>query len=677
MTSSGDAATAPFQTTVCPHCGARVPGASYCGACGAHLTHARRRGAARRAHAYSAFPDESVFRLAVVSSLFPQLAGRSRDVYRIAFAFIVVVLAAVAVAGLDAPVIAISALAVPLLLLIYVWEIDPLEVRFAVPTAAIFVAGAGLGVGWGLLLGPLVSDSLVPRLAASLTTGGVLVSALVVPAVGQLLMVLPVAVARLWRPARSEALDGFTAGAAGALGLTLAATLTQLAPLLRDGNLEVGSSVLANLTQAVVRGLSDPLIAAAATGYIGAALWSRRGTGPAAGGRWLTSPLVALAIALVLQIGLGYADAAGLPDIALLVVHLVAAAVALLVLRIGLHHVLLHEDRDVRIGPPRVCPHCYRVVPAMPFCPMCGVAERATGLNPLPLTRTRRGDGPPGGAGPAGQATGAERLESPGSTAGHPATATAARPVAGDLPQDTAVFRDARPGELTGVRRLGHSRVLAVLIGGLAVLTVVLVVLAFVLPPAPPKPCTSLSCFAPFGTPVQPPHVYTSPAGWSVQWYPASAVFSQQPPTTSAVTSSGQLELNFTNPSAPAEDGQLAFVGGPAQGQSAQAIVTSLQQANAPNAVPDYQLPGASVGYLPGYGEGFQTQAVSGNGDPITYEVVISCAVRYNYAICAYATGPQVNLNSVLNHPTESKLALTLWANPDVNGVRWKGESLP
>jgi subtilase family serine protease len=73
----------------------------------------------------------------------------------------------------------------------------------------------------------------------------------------------------------------------------------------------------------------------------------------------------------------------------------------------------------------------------------------------------------------------------------------------------------------------------------------------------------------------------------------------------------------------------------------------------------------------------FVASGDSGNGDPITYEVVISCAVRDNYAICAYATGPQVNLNSVLNHPTESKLALTLWANPDVNGVRWKGESLP
>ncbi len=123
----------------------------------------------------------------MVSSLFPQLAGRSRNVYRAAFAFIVVALAAVAVAGLNAPVIAISAIAVPLLFLIYVWEIDPLEVRFAVPTAVIFVVGAGLGVGWGLLLGPVVSNSLVPRLATSLTTGGVLQSALLVPVVGQLL----------------------------------------------------------------------------------------------------------------------------------------------------------------------------------------------------------------------------------------------------------------------------------------------------------------------------------------------------------------------------------------------------------------------------------------------------------------------------------------------------------
>ena len=635
-----DAGPDSFRTTVCPNCGSRVPDAPFCGACGAHLTHGRGRGAATRTHAHSAFPDEGVLRLAVVSSLFPQLAGASRSAYRVAFGLIVVLLVGLAVAGLTAPVIAVSALAVPLLFLIYLYEIAPREARLAVPTVVIFVAGAALGVVWALLLGPVVSDSLVPGLAASLTNGGVLASAVAVPAIGQLLMLLPVAVAWLRRPDRSEALDGFTAGVASALGLTMAATLTELAPLLRAGNLVQGSSVVANLTEAVIRGISVPLVAAAATGYIGAALWSRRGTGSAAGGRWFTHPVLALMIALVVEIGLGYADDAVLPDIVLLAVHLAAAALALLTLRIGLHHVLLHEQRDVRIGPPRVCPHCHRVVPAMPFCPMCGVAERATRINPH------------------------------------------APPASGEWAQDTATenaaaFPDASPGQLASIRHLGHRGVLATLIGGLALLTVVLVILGITLPPAPTTPCTSLQCLVPFGTPAHLPQVYTSAEGWSVQWYPASAVFSQDPPTTSASASADQLRLDFTNPAAPAQDGELAFVGGPAQGASANQLVTSLQQANAPNAVPNYVVPGASVGYMPGYGEAFQTTPNSADGNPVKFEVVIICAIRHGYAICTYAVGPQVDLNRIVNHPTEAKLALSLWADPDLNGVRWKGESLP
>lgn len=567
-------------------------------------------------------------RVTVVSSLFPQLSGHSRAPFRVAFALAVGVLVIVAVAGLQAPVIAVSALAVPLLFLVYVFEIDPLEVRFAVPTALLFVAGAALGVGWGLLLGPLAADSLLPAYSPSLLTGGVAVSAVVVPVAGLLLMVLPVAVLRLWRPESSEALDGFTGGAAGALGLTLAATLTELVPLLRHGNVVPGSSVLAVLTQAVVRGVSVPVVAAATAGYVGAALWQRRGSGSAAGGRWLTSPLLALAVALALAVGLGFADDAGLPDIILLVVHLAAAALALLVVRAGLHHVLLHEQRDVRIGPPRECPHCHRVVPAMPFCPQCGVAERATTLNPLPLVGAR---GP-----------GRSRRES----------------AAG--------------------RHLGHRHVLTALIAGLGTLTAVLVVIALVTPPAAARPCTSLGCFAPFGpVPVHSPHVYTAAAGWSVRWYPADAVFSAHPPATSASASADQLRLEFTTPASPAEEGQLVFVGIPAGGRSAAEIVGGLQRANAPNAVPDYVLPGPSVGYVPGYGEAFQTTPNSADATPVRFEVVITCSVRSGYAICAYAAGPQVDLNRIVNHPTPSKLALALWADPDLNGVRWKGASFP
>ena len=671
---SNDAAPLSFRTTVCPYCGAEVPDASFCGACGAHLMRARGRGAARRAHAYSAFPDEGVLRFAVVSSLFPQLAGRSRGAYRIAFGLVVVLLAAMSVAGLEAPLVAVSSLAVPLLFLIYVFEIDPLEVRFALPTAIMFVAGAALGVGWGLLLGPVVSNSLVPELEAPLTTPAVLVSAVAVPVIGQLLMLLPVAVARLWRPERSEALDGFTAGVAGALGLTMAATLAELAPLLRAGNFIRGSSIIANVTAAVIRGISVPLVAAAATGYIAAVLWSRRSSGSAAGGNLLARPLPALVAAFTVEIGLGFADDAGLPDAVLLIIHLAAAAVALLALRVGLHYVLLHEERDVRIGPPRVCPHCYQIVPAMPFCPMCGVAERATAVNPLPLIRDRNRRLPS----PAGQAIPAAGPGTPPSAADRTAGAViTAPPVTGELPQHSAAFPDAPPGQLAGIRHLGHRRVLTILVGTLGLVTALLVALAFVLPPAPAKPCTSLRCFAPFGVPAHLPHVYTSSQGWDVQWYPASAVFSRQPPTTSASASANQLRLSFTNPAAPAEDGQLAFVGRSANGQSANEIVTALQQANAPNAVPDYVLPGASVGYTPGHGEAFQTTPNSADGIPVKFEVVIICAIRNNYAICAYAVGPQVKLNTIVNHPTESKLALSLWADPDINGVRWKGESQP
>jgi hypothetical protein len=365
---------------------------------------------------------------------------------------------------------------------------------------------------------------------------------------------------------------------------------------------------------------------------------------------------VALAFGLAIAVGLGFADDAGLPDVGLLVIHLAAAALALLVLRAGLHHVLLHEQRDVRIGPPRVCPHCFRVVPAMPFCPMCGVAEQATTLNPLPLVGARgTASGPARGTG-SGTAVLPRRVEAP---------ADGGFPLAG---------RE----QAAAMRHLGHRHVLTALIAGLGLLTAVLVVLALVIPPPPARPCTSLNCLAPFGpVPVHPAHVYTAGPGWTVGWYPADAVFSQGPPATSASRSPDQLQLQFSSPSSPALDGQLTFVGIPAAGRSPADLVGALQRANAPNAVPDYVLPGPTVGYVPGYGEAFQTTPNSGTATGVRFEVMITCSVRGGYGICAYAVGPQVDLNRIVNHPTLSKLALSLWSDPDINGVRWKGQSLP
>ena len=385
-----------------------------------------------------------------------------------------------------------------------------------------------------------------------------LVSAVAVPVIGQLLMLLPLALARLWRPEHSEALDGFTAGVAGALGLTMAATLAELAPLLRAGNFIRGSSIIANVTAAVIRGISLPLVAAAATGYIAAVLWSQRGTGSAAGGRWLVRPLPALAVAFTVEIGLGFADDAGLPDAVLLIVHLAAAALALLALRIGLHYVLLHEERDVRIGPPG------SARTAIGSCQRCRSAPCAAWPSARPRSTRFRSFAPataaaqPGrGRDPGSGSRNAARRRGRDSRGGHHRAAChrGAAAARGGLPR--------RPPRAAGsaIRHLGHRRVLAILVGCLGLATALLVALAFVLPPAPTTPCTSLQCFRPFGVPAHLPHVYTSSQGWNVQWYPARAVFSREPPTTSASTSANQLRLTFTNPAAPAEDGQLAFVG--------------------------------------------------------------------------------------------------------------------
>ena len=64
--------------------------------------------------------------------------------------------------------------------------------------------------------------------------------------------------------------------------------------------------------------------------------------------------------------------------------------------------------------------------------------------------------------------------------------------------------------------------------------------------------------------------------------------------------------------------------------------------------------------YVPGYGEAFQTTPNSVDGNPVKFEVVILCAIRHGYAICAFAVGPQVDLNRIVDHPTEAKLALSL-----------------
>lgn len=371
--------TSPEQSTVtCPICGDVVPTGVYCGACGHHLSlHREDAKSGFRSHSYAAAPGEHVLRLSVVSSLFPHLPHRSRMPFRIAVALLVVALVALAVLRLQAPMIAVAALGVPLLVEMYLQESDVYEdlpIRLLGLSLAL---GVGLGIGFALFTRDRIRDSVAASVLGAGTVKQLWLDGVLFPVVGGALVIVPAIVCFVVKPPHvDESLDGFLIGAIGAVGYTAANTLTRLTPQLKSGVIAHDRGVASIVVEALLQGVAVPLTAACIGGVVGAALWVRRRSQVHLG-RWLASARLMIPLALVIYLALGLIDYYQPPQTILLVLHLAVALIALLALRYGLHAVLIHEEHAVAIGPPRVCPHCEVVVPSMPFCPHCGFAQRA------------------------------------------------------------------------------------------------------------------------------------------------------------------------------------------------------------------------------------------------------------------------------------------------------------
>ncbi|HZZ95611.1 MAG TPA: hypothetical protein VFE19_01250 [Jatrophihabitantaceae bacterium] len=378
MTETPATATDSVHTVVCPTCEDTVPGGVYCGACGHHLAlHEQGAKSGFRSHSYAAAPAEHVLRLSVVSSLFPHLPHRSRAPFRIAVVVLAIALIVLAAVRLQAPMIAVAALGVPLLFQLYLQESDVYE---DLPTRLLAITallGAAIGVGWALLTGHRISTAISTQLLAGTQTTGLWLDGILLPILGGALLILPTFVAFLMKPPDlDESMDGFLIGSIGAVGFTAAATITRLWPQLETGIVARNRPVEGIVVEALLQGGAVPLTAASIGGVVGAALWVRRRT-QVHFGRVLASAKVMVPAALLTYLVLGLIDYWQPPQETLLALHGVVAILALIALRYGLHAVLLHEEHQVTIGAPRVCPHCEQVVPAMPFCPHCGYAHRA------------------------------------------------------------------------------------------------------------------------------------------------------------------------------------------------------------------------------------------------------------------------------------------------------------
>jgi RsiW-degrading membrane proteinase PrsW (M82 family) len=366
---------AEVDLVTCFNCGRSVPSGEYCGSCGAHLV-SQSTSSARRQHAFAADPGEHVLHLTLVSTLLPHLPHRSSLPFRIGFLVLGGLLVALGLVRLTGPAIALASVGVLVLYLLYLYEVEVYEDEPILVLAVTVLLGLLLGAAWAYFTGPSITQDRILNITLGPSAATVFVPGVLLPLLAQLLM-LAGAMVMYTRRHFDETLDGFTFGAACALGFTFGSTLVDLFPELQQGPFS-DTPAVTNALQIVQHGLLIPIINASTTGLIAGALWLRRGKVRAEARGLPTSLAVAIAVAVLVQAGRGVTSVLATSTLTEVLVYAVLALALLVWVRLALHHMLLAEAVEVAVGPPNECSHCHRIVPRMAFCPNCGIATRAT-----------------------------------------------------------------------------------------------------------------------------------------------------------------------------------------------------------------------------------------------------------------------------------------------------------
>jgi RsiW-degrading membrane proteinase PrsW (M82 family) len=383
-----------LPTMPCHACAADVPVGTYCGRCGATSTPSRGDGPAwLRLRAYTPAPNEHVLRPALTTSIFPHLPRRSRSAFRLALIVLLALLVVFALLRWQPPLIGISALGLPLLFGLHMRETDAFRDQSLITLMVTGAMAIGLGVGWAFATEAIWKQTYDDVLGTPMTSADILINLVAIPIVGVLLMLAPVALMRLWRPGVRESLDGFVIGALAALCFEAAEVLTRGAPEFANGLVANDFPMQAMLALAAIRGIAGPLTAAAVGGMVGATLWFRRRTNPEAAQHWYsaTSPVPAIAVALLAYVAQNGIDYAWLSYGQIVALYIAITVLAVLALRIVLHCVLLREAcDDVSAHQPMLCTQCDYVVPDLAFCANCGIAAHAASRTSRAVRRSDR-----------------------------------------------------------------------------------------------------------------------------------------------------------------------------------------------------------------------------------------------------------------------------------------------
>jgi hypothetical protein len=358
----------------CPHCGRETPDGYYCAHCGAHLT-AFTPHSVWRHDRFAANPREHVYHPAIISTFFPHLGPRrALHVGWILLAGIILVF--IIGLGRIVPIaFVVAALLIPVLYLLYFYEAEIYADEPLPILGATFVVGALLGAGMSVGFAPLIlrfyRPAFAPRWEFVLLTGVGL------PLLAQALMLVGPLALFFIRRRFDEVLDGLAFGVASALGFAAAQSIVYTWLLITGPLVQAGPNYSWALPTIRIS-LLLPLLDAATTGLICAALWTWRDPQePVRALGWLAAPPVAVLGALGQVVPSVGSDLLG-GQIRNLVWYGGVLLILILLLRHVIHRSLIAKVRALGHGGHMICPHCGREAPDLPFCPHCGLALQST-----------------------------------------------------------------------------------------------------------------------------------------------------------------------------------------------------------------------------------------------------------------------------------------------------------
>ena len=352
----------------CPHCGSLVPAGDFCGHCGAHLTSS----SPTRRHAFAALPSEPVAHISIVSTLFPYLAHRRGGAFRWALVSGSAAVLLLAALHLFAPAAVVAIFLLPVLYLLYLYEVEVYEDEPWIVIGATMIVGAVLGYAFTSFSGSAVSQlNLTGDKENAFVLAGV-----AIPIVAQALMLAGPLFLYVFRDRFREPLDGLSFGAASAMGFTLTSSLTAIWPLINGPLIGTGAPLDWSL-RLLRTGILVALVNASTTGIVAAAVWLNRYDRRKEGRPWTTSILATLVVAIAAQVLLAMLSFVVSDLVEEVAIRLIATLLLLLYVRLVIHQALLVEGAEHEIGPDAPCTECHRIVPTMAFCPSCGAARAA------------------------------------------------------------------------------------------------------------------------------------------------------------------------------------------------------------------------------------------------------------------------------------------------------------